>query len=59
MSNNKYWVSCIVQETENSKPWLCAFTSPFLNLEEAKENIVKFGSRLLSAWVDKDDGESI
>lgn len=34
-----YWVSLIIQDTENSKPWLSAMSNGCVNLEEAMETI--------------------
>lgn len=52
-----YWVSLLVQETENSKPWLCAVSDGCLSLEEARDVIEKGKKnyRILSAWIDTFD----
>lgn len=50
---NLYWVSYIVQETETSRPWLCALSEGVHSYEKALE-LIEFGKkkhRLLSAWV--------
>ena len=31
-----YWVSLLIQDTENSKPWLSAISSGYVSLEEAR-----------------------
>lgn len=52
-----YWVSLLIQDTENSKPWLCMMTDSCITLEDAKKVIEKGRSkfRVLSAWVDRFD----
>lgn len=52
-----YWVSLLIQETENSKPWLCAMTDACVSLEESVKVIEKgkINYRVLSAWVDTFD----
>jgi hypothetical protein len=49
-----YWVSLIIQDKENSKPWLCAMSECCLSLDEAKKLIdqQRKNYRVLSAWVD-------
>lgn len=49
-----YWVSMLIQDTENSKPWLSAMSSGCTNLVEAMGIIKKGRSnyRVLSAWID-------
>lgn len=52
-----YWVSLLIQDTENSKPWLCAMTDSETSLESAMETI-RMGRenyRVLSAWIDTFD----
>lgn len=52
-----YWVSLLIQDTENSKPWLCAMSTSETNLEDTKK-IIKNGRksyRVLSAWIDTFD----
>ena len=55
-----YWVSLLIQDTENSKPWLYAITDSCLSLEEAREVIRKGKSnyRVLSAWIDTFDNNN-
>lgn len=56
-----YWVSFLIQDTENSIPWLCAMQNACLSLEKAKEIIEKGRSnyRVLSAWVDTFDDNNV
>lgn len=56
-----YWVSLLIQDTENSKPWLCAIGDSCLSLEKAKEVIEKGKStyRVLSVWVDTFDDDNV
>lgn len=61
MSNVElYWVSLLVQDTENSKPWLCSMTNGCLSLDEAVGVINKGKSnyRVLSAWIDTFDNNN-
>lgn len=48
-----YWVSLLIQETENSKPWVSSMSTGCINLEEAMKTIKrgKKNFRVLSAWV--------
>lgn len=49
-----YWVSVLIQDSENSKPWLSRMSDNCSNLSEAIEVIEKARNnyRVLSAWVD-------
>lgn len=49
-----YWVSAIVQNKSDEKPWLLALNNSDLTIEEAKKNIrnIKFNNHVLSAWID-------
>ena len=49
-----YWVSLLIQDTENSKPWLSAISNGYISLEEAMKTIERGRSnyRVLSAWID-------
>ncbi len=49
-----YWVSFIIQDYEDSRPWLCALNESCGSIEEAKEAIHKQREnyRVLSAWID-------
>lgn len=52
--NSLFWVSLIIQEEENSKPWLCSRYTGFLKIEEAHKEIqfMREHDRVLSAWID-------
>lgn len=52
-----YWVSLIIQDYEDSKPWLCSFALPHDNIEESKKSIERGRKnyRVLSAWIDTFD----
>lgn len=52
-----YWVSLLIQNTEHSKPWLCAMSNGCTSFEEAIETIkrVRKNFRVLSAWIDTFD----
>lgn len=52
-----YWVSLLIQDTENSKPWLCAMTDSETSLKSAMETIKRGREnyRVLSAWIDTFD----
>jgi hypothetical protein len=52
-----YWVSLIIQDAENSKPWLSAMSSGCVNLKEAMEAIERGRDnyRVLCAWIDTFD----
>ena len=49
-----FWVSLIIQEDEQTKPWLCSKSTGFLTIEEAHKEIqfMKKNYRVLSAWID-------
>lgn len=49
-----YWVSVLIQDSENSQPWLSRMLDSRSSLSEAKEIIEKYRNnfRVLSAWVD-------
>lgn len=52
-----YWVSLLIQDTENSKPWLSAMSSGCVSLEEAMKTVERGRGnyRVLSAWIDTFD----
>lgn len=52
-----YWVSLLIQDKENIKPWLCAMSDGCISFEEAIKIIEKGKQnyRVLSAWVDTFD----
>ena len=49
-----YWVSVLIQDSENSQPWLSWMLDSRSSLSEAKEIIETYRNnyRVLSAWVD-------
>lgn len=49
-----YWVSVLIQDSENSQPWLSRMLDSRSSLSEAKEVIELYRNnyRVLSAWVD-------
>ena len=56
-----YWVSAIIQNKTDSKPWLLAINEGVLTLEEAMEiiNFIKSNHTALSAWVDVFDENNV
>ena len=52
-----YWVSLLIQDTENSKPWLSAMSSGCVSIEKAMETIERGRGnyRVLSACIDTFD----
>lgn len=56
-TNKQYWVSVLIQDTENSKPWLSSMTDSCISLNKAKNIIEKYRTnyRVLSAWIDTFD----
>lgn len=52
-----YWVSLLIQDTENSNPWLCAMTDSETSLESAMETIKRGREnyRVIAAWIDTFD----
>lgn len=49
-----YWVSFIIQDEGNVKPWLCAISTAQDTLEQAKYQIefTRNSHNVLSAWID-------
>lgn len=49
-----YWVSCIIHDKGNKKPYLLSAYTGELSLEKAMETIslIRKEHRVLSAWVD-------
>lgn len=49
-----YWVSVLIQDSENSQPWVSKMQDSCSSLSEAKEAIEKYRNnyRVLFAWVD-------
>ena len=56
-----FWVSLIIQEDEETKPWLCSKSTGFLKLEEAHKEIqfMREHYRVLSAWIDVFDENNV
>lgn len=56
-----YWVSLLIQDTENSKPWLCSMSDGCLSLTKAIECVVngRKSYRVLSAWIDTFDENNV
>jgi hypothetical protein len=56
---NLFWVSLIIQDDEESKPWLCTKSSGFLTIEEAYQEIkyMREHGRVLSAWINIHEGD--
>lgn len=54
-----FWVSLIIQEDEETRPWLCSKSSGFLKIEDAHKEIqfMREHDRVLSAWIDTYEGE--
>lgn len=52
-----YWVSLLIQNKENTKPWLCAMSDGCISLEGAIAIVEKSKQnyRVLSAWIDTFD----
>lgn len=56
-----YWVSAIIQNQDDSKPWLCEMTDSEVRLENAMETIAKIKNdhNVLSAWIDVFDENNV
>ena len=56
-----YWVSGIIQNEGDKKPWLCAYSQGELNLERAKRQIetMRHNHNVLSAWIDTFDENDV
>ena len=54
-----FLVSLIIQDEENSQPWLCSNITEFLNIEEAHKEIqsMRERHRVLSAWINMYENE--
>jgi hypothetical protein len=57
MKRYLYWVSAIIQNEGNKKPWFCAMSEGELSFEKAMECIVhlKENHTVLSVWIDMCD----
>ena len=49
-----YWVSAIIQDSDEAQAWLCSLYGSCLTLEEAMQKIqeMRLNRRVLSAWVE-------
>ena len=56
-----YWVSAIIQNKSDTKPWLCAMTDGEIKLEDAMKTIAKARNNhnVLSAWIDVFDENNV
>lgn len=56
-----YWVSAIIQNKGDKKPWLCTMSSGVLSLDKAMELIIftRENHTVLSAWVDVFDKDKV
>ena len=56
-----FWVSAIIQNKGDNKPWLCAMTDSEVRLEDAMETITKAreNHNVLSAWIDVFDENNV
>lgn len=56
-----YYVSAIIQNEGDTKPWLCAMTDSEIKLEDAMEVIARARTNhnVLSAWIDMFDENNI
>lgn len=56
-----FWTSAIIYDEGNTKPWLCAMSSPQFSLDRAKQEIehLKENYNVLSAWVDAFDENNV
>ena len=56
-----YYVSAIIQNEGDAKPWLCAMTDSVISLENAMEVITRARTNhnVLSAWIDMFDENNV
>ena len=56
-----YWVSAIIQNTFDRKPWLCAISEGESSLEKAMESIarLKESHNVISVWIDMFDENDV
>lgn len=49
-----YWVSAIIFDKSNTKPWLCAISTAQDTIEQAKHQLefTRNNHNVLSAWID-------
>lgn len=58
---NLYWVSAIIQNKEDKKPWLRATSTGELSLDKAMDIVerIKEHSIVLSVWIDTFDESNV
>ena len=56
-----YYVSAIIQNEGDAKPWLCAMTDSIISLKNAMEVIdrARTNHNVLSAWIDMFDENNV
>lgn len=56
-----YWVSAIIQNKDDRKPWLCAMYDGELSLNKAIDVVarIKENNTVLSVWIDVYDENNI
>ena len=56
-----YYVSAIIQNEGDAKPWLCTMTDSIISLENAMEIIARARTNhnVLSAWIDMFDKNNV
>ena len=56
-----YWVSAIIQNLFDKKPWLCAISEGESSLEKAMESIarLKESNNVVSVWIDMFDENDV
>ena len=56
-----YWVSVIIQNGYNTRPWLCTMNEGETSLDKAMETVgrLKESHTILSAWIDVFDENNI
>lgn len=56
-----YYVSAIIQNEGDTKPWLCAMTDSEIKLEDAMKVIARARTNhnVLSAWIDMFDENNV
>jgi hypothetical protein len=61
MEKSLFWVSLIIQEDVDTKPWLCSKSTGFLRIEDAKKEIqyMREHDRVISAWIDVFDENDV
>ena len=56
-----YWVSAIIQNKDDKKPWLCAMSEGELSIDKAMKVVdrLKENHTVLSVWIDVFDENNI